>query len=466
MSELPPPPPLLIEILRIVARRYRVPAIAAASLQTRQGSPATMLAIAIEQARCAVAGGNAPDAALKHLFTEALARMIHEAMGAERADPAFQAMVLRHQATQVREYASLSAHSIQDRRLIHASVNAIAHAAKRRRIPPGEQRHALAGLHASALSASWSALCGAARRLLAMPGIAHEPALEAALARLLDCPALARLQRMEALASDELVQQYQILWGRHGPRSGSPTAIAQGSASQQRGAAVEAVAMQALDALARGLNKTEGAPSYRVVTSMRVPAAIPASAERAKSEWDAVLLRQAPSANATFVWDVCLLVEAKASPDAATTDLPRLLRGVRLLAHAEESVVYPFETRQGTVPVRGASLRALSTDESALARTVLYCCDTPAEETPRLLSAASRMQLLSAPASLRFAASLAEKHAADPHDLGTVWDQLLESSRWRAVLHQYPMRRQVRELMVHIEDLLDAIDGAENPAAG
>jgi hypothetical protein len=450
-----PSDPLLDETLRIVARRYRIPATPAAPAQAQKATPATALAIAIEQARGAVIRGEAPDAALMRIFIEALAHMIHEAMRAERGDPVFQAMVLRHRTAHVREYASLSAHADQNRRLIHSIVNAIAHPAKLERIPPGRKREALAQLHASASLASWSGLLNTTRGLLAMPEVANEPTIERALKRLLDSPALGSLRRLEALALDEVVQQYQALWDRHGPRSGSKTAIAQGAASQRRGAAVEALATSALEALARRLNEAGGSRTpYRVVTSVRVPASITASAKRAKNEWDAVLVRQAETTDATPVWDVCLLVEAKASVEAATTDLPRLLRGLRLLAHADESAIYPFGSRQGTIRLRGAALSALATDEAGVKRTVLYCSDALAEATPRLLSAASRMQLLSAQASMEFASSLAQTQHADPQDLEPVWHQLLESSRWRTVLHQYPLLRQVRELMVHPDDLL------------
>jgi len=302
-----------------------------------------------------------------------------------------------------------------------------------------------------------------------MPEVSSQPQFENAVEQLLGSHALERLRRLDVLAQDELVRQYRSLWASHRPPSGSPAAAVQGACSQQRGAAVEALAEKALEALARQLNEAEGASwVYRVVTSLRVPASIPANPHRAKSEWDVVLLRRAnpavapagaAAADATIVWDVCLLVEAKASVEAATTDLPRLLRGLRLLAHAEEEAVYPFETRQGVVRLRGASLRALKTDEAGLKKTILYCCDAPAEDTPRLLSAASRMQLLSAQASLAFAGALAQKRHADPQSLGPVWRELLESPQWRAVLNQYPTLRQVRELMVHIDDLATAVDG-------
>ncbi|MEM5382725.1 3-deoxy-D-arabino-heptulosonate 7-phosphate synthase [Paraburkholderia phymatum] len=455
-----PSSPLIDQVLRTVARRYRLPPFADAPDQTPNASPSTALAIAIEQARRAVARGEVPPESVKRLFVEALARLIHEARRAQSGDPVFQAMVLRHRAAQVQEYASLSVHADQDRRSIHATVNAIAHPGKQQRILPGPQRDALTQLHAYASSSSWSELHDAARRLLRMPEIANESSVGRGLSRLLDSPALERLQRLDALASDDLVRQYRSLWDRHGPRPGSSSAVAQGAASQKRGAAVEALAAQALEALARRLNETAGGrASYRVVTSMRAPPSLPASSERAKTEWDVVLLGRANADDEAAVWDVCLLVEAKASVDAATTDLSRLLRGLRLLAHADEDIAYSFETRQGKVRLRGASLRALTTDEAGLTKAVLYCCDAPAETSPRLLGAASRMQLLSAQASLEFASALADGQHADPQNLEPVWHQLLASPRWRAVLHQYPMLRQVRDLMVHTEDLLAAIDG-------
>src|SRR5690606_3380792 len=96
------------------------------------------------------------------------------------------------------------------------------------------------------------------------------------------------------------------------------------------------------------------------------------------------------------------------------------------------------------------------TDEAELEKIVLYCCDAPTDATPRLLSAASRMQLLSAQASLKFASALAAKQSADFQSLEPVWLQLLEAPKWGAVLNQYQTLRQVRELMVHAGDLLAA----------
>ncbi|MEM5275991.1 3-deoxy-D-arabino-heptulosonate 7-phosphate synthase [Cupriavidus taiwanensis] len=460
-----PPHPLLDATLRAVPRRYRLPDLDDACARARDASPATTLALVIEQARVALARGETPDAELKDRFTGALARMVREAMRADGGDPVFQAMVLRHRAAPVREYASLSARADQDRRAIHAAVNAVAHPGKQRSLGPGPQREALARLHAYAGAAAWNALHDAVQRLLETPrtpASVDEPPAAHGLNQLLEHPALARLRRLDMLASDPLVVEYRTLWERYGPRSGSARAVAQGLSSRQRGEAAEAQATQALEALAQRLNAAVDAPApYRVVTSMRVPAAIPAAHQHAKSEWDVVLLRQSAgdydSAGSTPAWDVCLLVEVKASVDAATTDFPRLLGGLRLLAQADQDAVYPFATRQGTVLLRGAALCALPSASAALARTVLYCCDAPAEPTPRLLSAASRMQLLSATPTLDFAAVLTAAAPVDARGLEPVWLALLERADWRAVLNQYATLRQVRELVVHTDDLLAAV---------
>ncbi|MCO4891666.1 3-deoxy-D-arabino-heptulosonate 7-phosphate synthase [Cupriavidus sp. WGtm5] len=459
------PHPLLDTTLRAVPRRYRLPELDDAFSPALDASPATTLALVIEQARAALARRETPDAALKDRFTGALARMVREAMRADGGDPVFQAMVLRHRAAPVREYASLSARADQDRRAIHAAVNAVAHPGKQQRLGPGPQREALARLHACAGAAAWNKLRDAVQQLLEMPQMpapAGEPQAAHALTQLLEHPALARLRRLDALASNALVVEYRTLWERYGPRSGSASAVAQGRSSRQRGDAAEAQAALALEALAQRLNAAPDASApYRVVTSLRVPAAIPAAHKHAKSEWDVVLLRQSAAASDTAggtpAWDVCLLVEVKASVDAATTDFPRLLRGLRLLAHADKDVVYPFATRQGTVPLRGAALCALPSASAALSRTVLYCCDAPAEPTPRLLSAASRMQLLSATPTLDFAAALTAARPADERELEPVWHALLEAPGWRAVLDQYATLREVRELMVHTDDLLAAV---------
>jgi len=275
---------------------------------------------------------------------------------------------------------------------------------------------------------------------------------------LLNDGALVRLRILQSLEGDASVQRYRLLLDQHGPRSGSAAAAAQGVAAKQRGAEVEALAARALEALAQRLHEAEAPVSYRVVTSMRVPASMPSGHEHAKTEWDAVLLWQAATVHDAAVWDVCLLIEAKASVDAASTDFARLLRGMRLLASADATADYSFETQQGIVRIRGASLHALPVEGDRVANTVLYCCDALPDEPPRLLNAASRMQLLSAPGSLDYASTLMDEAHADSRTLESVWQALIESPRWASVLDQYAMLRQVRELMVHAGDLLSAAD--------
>ncbi|MEI2415130.1 3-deoxy-D-arabino-heptulosonate 7-phosphate synthase [Orrella sp. JC864] len=446
-------------MLEHAARRYRLPAMPACAMRAQADDPATALALAIEQARLAVTQAQSPDAALARQFTDALARLIRDAMRPGSGDPALQAMVLRHHAPPVREYAGLAARAAQDLRRVLGTVHAIAHPARLRRHGADPLCGALARLHESASRHAWAELADTASALLRTPQAAAQAPLARSLTRLLAGPELQHLLRMDSLGQHEQVRQYRQLWARHGPAPGSAGATARGTAGQRRGAAVEALAEQALETLAMRLDQAGGGAIHRVVTSLRVPAALAGRAKRAKTEWDAVVLRQAPGSQPA--WDVCLVLEAKASVDAATTDFPRLLRGLALLALARPDQVYPFAARQGTVPLRGASLAALPTQAHALAGTVLYCCDAPADSTPRLLGAASRMQLLSAPASLDYASTLAQGQPADPALLEPVWRDLLASPRWHAVLWQYPTLRQVRELMVHAADLQAAAESAQ-----
>ncbi|SAI65777.1 Uncharacterised protein [Bordetella ansorpii] len=447
-----PASPLLEQILRNVARRYRLPALDAAAPCPRDAHPATVIALAIERARQAHERGHPPDAALKRTFVEALGRLIQEAMRAEQGDPGVQAMALRHQYAPVREYALLAGQAEADRRAVHAVVNAIAHPAKLARLPPGPVREGLHGLQQALAESRWTGLHEAAQRLAGLPDLPE--AVSRGVDRLRQAPALGHLRRQDVLAGQAEVHAYLALSARSGPRPGSEAAMAEGRASRRRGDAVEAATARAMQALAGCLGHEAGLPaSYRVVTSMRVPASIPASQERAKTEWDAVLLRQAGLQGDTPLWDVCLLAEAKASADAAPTDLPRLVRGLRLLAHADAAMAYGFEAREGRVLLRGASLAALRTDPRELARQVLYCCQAPVEPAPRLLGAASRMQLLCAPPSLEVAAAMASGQPADLGLLEAIWDQLPASPHWAGVFHQYPALEQVRNLMVHPDDL-------------
>ncbi|WP_313624283.1 3-deoxy-D-arabino-heptulosonate 7-phosphate synthase [Achromobacter sp.] len=455
-----PTPALLDQILHAVARRFRVPPLPAWTLGLEESDPSTALAIIIEEARQALAGGTPPEPALQWRFCKALAQLIREAMRDSRGDPVFQAMVLRHRAPRVREHASLYAHADRDRRAVRTAVDAMAHPGKLRNMPVGALREALAQLYGAAASGAWTTLADDAARILATPEQAQDPAIAAGLAKLLDEQALAHLRRLDELAADPLVQRYQTLWDKQGPRPGTPEAAAQGLRSHRRGVAVEALAEQAMTALAQRLAHATG-DSWRVAASLRVPASIPGETERAKTEWDVALLHRPHDADTGNDWDVRLLVEAKASTDAANTDLPRLIRGLRLLANADPHTVHTFKSRQGPLRLRGASLRALDTDEAALDRSVLYFSDAPADARPRLLGAAGRMQLLSAPASLDFAGRMTDGQSPAPQLLEPVWRELLESPRWSAVLNQYPLLRRVRSLMVHADDLMAAIQGME-----
>lgn len=427
---------------------------------------ATTLAIAIEQARDAIARGNTVPAESRSAFVGALTQMIRDAVCREPGDPAVSAMVLAHREHCVREYASLLAHAVQDRRSVLACVDAIAHPARLQRMPAGPQRDELAALHEAAASQAWHTLHDRVGQLLAGPSGAP---LAPRLTTLRDSAPLQRLVRIEALCADENVREYRSLLDQQRPRAGSVHALADGGRAKQRGAAMEARTAAALATLAQRLDKADRVTGrYRVATSMRVPAALCNGAQRAKAEWDAVLLERADDREddraddrtKAPLWHVRLLAEAKASVDAASTDLRRLLRGLRVLANADEHAVYPFATDVATVRISGASLRALDPGAADLHNIVLYCCDARVEPAPRVLGAASRMQLLSSPHALDFAAALARGAQPDATALEALWHELLEQPKWRAVLDQYPTLQRVRELMVHPEDLIAAIDSA------
>src|SRR5690606_27868862 len=219
-----------------------------------------------------------------------------------------------------------------------------------------------------------------------------------------------------------------------------------------------------LQALADFLNaRVEGSP-YRVVTAMYVPAALAAHQEGGKTEWDAVLLRRVAEADPhegaesaltddAALWEVSLLVEAKASPDSVATDFPRLLRGLKVLAQADEHRNYPFKAREGIFLLRGAQLARLPTEVETLDNMVLYTSDAPADRNPRLLSAAARMQLMSSPEGIAYATAVSGGGTGDAHGLDALWTQLLHAPQWTPILQQYHTISQARALMVHVDDL-------------
>lgn len=443
----------LWSFLRAVPRRYRLPRLPSLTeaMASRHEHPATTLAYAIEHARRARLHGAEPEPAARHVFLSSLAALIHDAMQVENGDPAIRAMVLRYHDAVVREYASLAAHASADRRRVQRLVNAAAHPGKLRNLS-SQQAEFLTGLHALADAESWEGLA------LGLRQVPPNVTLPKRLAALPQSAPLERLQRLDALAQLDAVKRYKAMRVQIGPRARSEDAMAEGSASHERGAAVEAAVARVLETLARRLNERPTDYVYQVGTSMRAPATLPADHHLAKTEWDVVLLHRRQSDEGVEAWKIGLLVEAKASVDAAASDLRRLLRGLHLLAQADAEKNYVFQTRQGAVALCGSSLRSLADHGPGFEAVVFYCTNAADHATPRLLSAASRMQLLSAPASLQYAATPVERAAAA--DLEPVWKALLTEPRWQAVLNQYPTLGRALELMVHLDDLEAAVDHA------
>lgn len=366
-----PSPCPLHALLDAVPRRYR---LAGAAADVAAGHAAS-LAQVIGRLQAMLAAGQEPDPPLRDAFVASLDGLIRDALSPQGADPAFQAAVLAYRLPVVREYLALDGGAAADRRRVQAVVDAWAHPGKPARLAPGDASTQLAQLHAAARAADWWRVAELARNLPLLAEVAIIDDLASALRALDADPALARLCRIETLARDPQVCRYRSLRAQLGPRAGSDEAGAQARLARQRGAMVETLAAHALGAVADYLGRLEAAatagdaPRYRVVTSLRVPAGLAAEANRAKTEWDAVLLRRVDPAQATAVhaqagatatpadpaalWDICLVIEAKASVEAATTDLPRLLRGLRLLASARPDRAYAFSTQQGRVQVRG-----------------------------------------------------------------------------------------------------------------
>ena len=440
------PPPLsalLLQAVRSAPRRYRLPPLPADAGTALAAGTDPALAFAIESVRQALASRHAAPPALAELFTTALARLITSSLSPERGDPAFQALVLQAGEAEVREYMRLAASAPADRRAVRAAVNAIAHPGKARDLAAGPLRDALAALHRLAGEEDWAALEPAARGLLPLA-----PALQHALQAIIDSPGRARMQRLAALQWAAPVRRYLDLCGRRGPLAGSDAAAAQGRASAREGGRAEAAASEAFARIAALLNAHAPGAAVRAVASLRTPPGFPGSAAKAKDEWDVALVHGS---------DLVLLAEVKASPAAATSDLPRLLRGLERLAHAQAQAVYEFASPQGTVPLRGDSLRALRPQGRVLPPQVSYCCDAPPEAQPPVLSAAANAVLLAEPASIAFAQQLLAGGSPHPAALLPVWQDLPHAPRLHATLHQYDTACAAREAMLHPGDLLAAV---------
>jgi hypothetical protein len=237
---------------------------------------------------------------------------------------------------------------------------------------------------------------------------------------------------------------------RYGPPAGSDAAMTRGRASARLGEAAERETVQALARIADLLNRRASPEApWRVVHGLRPPRGFPGAVEKAKDEWDAGILHRT---------DIALLVEVKAAPAAATSDLARLLRGLRRLAHADPQSRYGFASQEGEVTVSGGSLRALQPQGHALPPRVIYCCSAPPEPRAQVLSAASKAALVAEPASLAFGQSLAAGESPGDEALAPVWDALASAARLRSALHQYDSAVAAREAMLHPQDLLAAVE--------
>lgn len=455
------------------ASRYAVvPFTPMDAAQFASASPAAKLVDTIELARQAVVNGALPAPALQGRFTQALADLIREAMDEVSGEPVFQGRVWRHRWPSVNEYALLLSQQGADARALRSAVNAVAHPQKQLRADARWQRDVMAAIHAPAMAGAWTDLATTLQRLVAMPRAAHQSSFLQYLRHLQARPELARLQRLMQLKDDPHVQSYCDIAARQGPAPGSAVAAHDGAQSRKRGAQAERRAADAVRALADHL----GQGRWRVATAVQTPAVLSQGTRGAKTEWDVVVLR--PSVTASG-WDVVLLLEVKASADAAVTDFPRLLHGLRLLACAEPDGQYEFATGQGAVLVSGASLNALGEDAATLDRTVRYVCDTvPGGDTPLTLTPANRMRLLLLPTSVAFAARLLDgeqpmtEHLQSrsarlqsrsthlqpgPAELDAVWQALLTRPSLRPVLHHRTLLEQVHGLMVHPDDLMVAL---------
>lgn len=447
-------PPLLAVALRQAPRRYRMPPLPADPAAARAAGTESALAFALEARRRAPAPGSAPEVQAGALFTEALAALIGGALRPESGDPSFQALVLRSREPAVQEHVRLAAQAAADARALRAAVAAIAHPG---RLPqaPAASREALAPLHALAAAGDWSGLRQALQRL---PLALADEAQPSARPALLDHPALQRLERGAALLCMAAVQRYRALCEHHAPQAGSAGAVARGRAAARLGAAAEAATVQAFNLIAARLNREARGPGrFSVAQGLRLPGHFPGATGHAKGEWDVALVHGLPEVVAA---DVVLLAEVKASAAAATSDFPRLLRGLARLAQADAQATYALPARGGALHLSGHSLQALRPPDAGLPPQVIYCCASAAEAPPAPLSIAAKAMLLAEPASVDFGRRLVEGEQPDAAALQPLWQTLGQSPSGRALLQQYPLACAAREAMLYPPDLTAAVEAA------
>jgi hypothetical protein len=329
---------------------------------------------------------------------------------------------------------------------VRAAVDAVAHPGKLHGLPPGALHDALAALHDAAAAGAWPQLEQAIARVL--PELAQG---QARLQALLHDGVLQRLRRGDALRITDAVQRYLALCAQNGPLAGSDAAASQGRASARVGAGAEKEVVHAFRALARWLDRVEGG-RHAVVRGLRTPRGFPAETRGTKDEWDAAVLRGGADG-----MDVVLLAEVKASPAAAGSDFPRLLRGLQRLAQADAAATWAFASSDGPVRITGASLRALQPAGHALPPQVVYGCTAPAEAAPSPLGTAAKAVLLTQAPCVAYAGQVAGGSTPDAGLLQAIWQDLPSSPRLRGALLQYESARAAREAMLHPDDLLAAL---------
>lgn len=435
---------LLLAALAAAPRRFRLPPLPADLAQASAAGTAPAIAFCIEAARAGRARGVPAPESVAALFMHTLAALIGQALQPQGGDPAFQALVLHSQDADVQAHVRLAAQADADRRALRAAVDALAHPGKLRGLPDSAPRDALARLHRLAAAGDWPTL----REALA------DAETPAPLRELAAHPALARLEQRDVLRAQPAVQRYLALCGQRGPRAGSDAAANAGRASARLGEQAERETVAVFAQVAALLQPLDGGRTrWRVVRGLRPPPGFPGASHRAKDEWDVALLRQAPQDAAA---QVALLAEVKASAAAATSDLPRLLRGLERLAQAAPAP-QRFASADGPVDLCGDSLAQLAATARTLPARVIYCCCASASQPTQPLAAAAKAVLLAEPACLAFARRRLQGDDPPPDDLAPVWHELAQAPRLRAALHQDETARAARAAMLHPQDLLQAV---------
>ncbi len=449
---------LLKQILDTVPRPYTKTGDLAGAALTDLRSPAAQLAYCIEHARRSSIGNKSLHPSIEPMFLNALAALIENTLNNPSTRPGLLCLILEQRCAQVQRYRQRLSTQKHDRRTVLKFVNAFAHPAKTGNTTPRALQALYEKLYQLASQQQWGAFAQFLRTQLHSSAAHRNSTLQGQLASILEQAELQHLIELEQLAQDCAIQTYQHYRQKDGPLSGSPEALSLGKRAQARGHAVEQESREVLAELARKLSLAEHRP-YTLISGVHIPAQLIAGKKYAKSEWDALLLRAANQEQQAPVWDVCLLIEAKSSADAADSDLPRLLRGLNLLqdiSSPQGSIT--FSAREGAIALSNQSLRALADHHSQpLPYKVLYCCAEPTKpdthQASSSLHSATRMRLLSAPAALGYAHQVLQGLPNSAQDLRPIWEDLRHTPSWQAVLHQYATQLQASALLVHPADL-------------